>query len=211
MSRNAMVWGASGGIGRALIQALATNDWRVTAVSRHVDDIVDLADTVIAADPADDYQVQQAVMRAAQEADEINLWIYAAGDILASPVAELGPANWHRILDANLTGAFLATHYSLPLLAEDAHLIFIGAQHERLQLPGLAAYATAKAGLQAYTTTLAKEQRKRRVSLVRPGAVDTPLWKKVPLRLPKDALAADVVAEQIIDLYENGHKGTVEL
>ncbi len=211
MSRNAMVWGASGGIGRALVQTLATNDWRVTAVSRQVDDLVGLADTVVAADPADDYQVQQAVMRTAQEADEINLWIYAAGDILASPVAELGPAEWQRILNANLTGAFLTAHYSLPLLAEDAHLIFIGAQHERLQLPGLAAYATAKAGLQAYTTTLAKEQRKRRVSLVRPGAVDTSLWDKVPLRLPKDALAPDVVAEQIIDLYENGHKGTVDL
>ena len=211
MTRNAMVWGASGGIGRALVQTLATNDWRVTAVSRQVDDLVDLADMVIAADPADTFQVQQAVMSAAQEADEVNLWIYAAGDILASPVAELGPSEWQQILDANLTGAFLAAHHSLPLLAVDAHLIFIGAQHERLQLPGLSAYAAAKAGLQAYTTTLAKEQRKRRVSLVRPGAVDTPLWEKVPLRLPKDALAPDVVAKQIVDLHENGHKGTIDL
>ncbi|MCB0054898.1 MAG: SDR family NAD(P)-dependent oxidoreductase, partial [Caldilinea sp.] len=94
-----------------------------------------------------------------------------------------------RILGANLTGAYLTTQQSLPLLAERAHLVYLGAYSERLQLPGMSAYAAAKAGLEAFAAALAKEQRKHRVTVVRPGAVATPLWEKVPLRLPRTALA----------------------
>ena len=60
-------------------------------------------------------------------------------------------------MTANLSGAYLATHHSLPLLAEDAHLVFLGAVSERLRLPGLSAYAAAKAGLEAFGEALGKE------------------------------------------------------
>ena len=36
---NALIWGASGGIGRAIVQALAQQGWTVGAVSRHPDDL----------------------------------------------------------------------------------------------------------------------------------------------------------------------------
>jgi 3-oxoacyl-[acyl-carrier protein] reductase len=211
MSNNAMIWGASGGIGRALVQKLTDTGWRVTAISRHVEGLADIADSVIEADPTDKFQVQQAVMEAAQQTDSVDLLIYAAGDILAEPIADMDASTWRRIVDANLSGPFLVTNASLPLLTEQAHLIFIGAQYERLQLPGLAAYASAKAALEAFATTLAKEQRKRRISVVRPGAVATPLWEKVPLKLPKNAQAPEAVAEQILELYASGSKGTVDI
>ena len=115
------------------------------------------------------------------------------------------------LTDANLTGAFLTTRYSLPLLAPDAHLVYLGAISERLRLPGLSAYAAAKAGLEALAETLAKEERKRRVTVVRPAAVDTPLWEKVPLRLPAGALTADALARQIIEAHQDGHKGTLDI
>jgi 3-oxoacyl-[acyl-carrier protein] reductase len=54
-------------------------------------------------------------------------------------------------------------------------------------LPKLGAYAASKAALDAYVTVLAKEVRDRRVTNVRVGAVDTPLWRKAPFRLPKGA------------------------
>ena len=114
-------------------------------------------------------------------------------------------------MDANLTGAFLATHYSVPLLAEDAHLVFLGAYSERLRLPGLAAYAAAKAGLEAFVAALAKEERRRRVTLVRPGAVDTPLWNKMPVRLPRSALTPDDLAQRILAFHEAGSSGILEM
>jgi NAD(P)-dependent dehydrogenase (short-subunit alcohol dehydrogenase family) len=209
--KNALVWGAGGGIGRALTEQLAGDGWNVIAVTHrptnHFSPPVQLLD----ANVADPYEVQLAVNSASQLADGIDLWIYAAGDIASAKNTELTPDAWQRILDANLTGAFLTTHYSLPLLAPDAHLIYLGAISERLRLPGLGAYAAAKAGLEAFAEALGKEERKRRVTMVRPGAVDTPFWGKVPLRLPANALKPEVLARQIIEAYVQGHKGTLDI
>ena len=139
------------------------------------------------------------------------LWIYAAGDIVSARVEAMVPEYWQRIIDANLTGAYLATHYSQPLVAADAHLFYLGAVSERLRLPGLSAYAAAKAGLEAFADALRKEQRGRRVTVVRPGAVATPFWDKVDMRLPKDAAPPNKVAKRILQAYEEGHSGTLDL
>lgn len=80
-----------------------------------------------------------------------------------------------------------------------------------MRLPGLAAYASAKAGLEAFAETLRKEQRKRRVTVVRPGAVATAFWDKVPLQLPKDAMTPEQVAQRMTQAYHDGHKGTLDL
>src|SRR5690606_21453919 len=100
-------------------------------------------------DLGDAFSVQRATQAAAFEVTAIDVWVYAAGDIAAAPVEDMVPEVWNRILSANLTGAYLAAHYSLPLLAPEAHLFFIGAISERLRLPGLSAYSAAKAGLEA--------------------------------------------------------------
>lgn len=207
----AMVWGATGGIGRALVDELVSREWTVVAVSRDEDALAARVACSLRADVADPFSVQRAVQAAAHEVDEISLWVYAAGDIVAAPVEEMAPVVWERILSANLTGAYQATHYSLPLLAPDAHLIFIGAISERLRLPGLSAYAAAKAGLEAFAEALRKEQRRRRVTIVRPAAVATPLWEKVPLRLPQGAPPPSKVAGRILAAYDEGHSGVLDL
>lgn len=207
----ALIWGASGGIGRALVARLHAEHWVVGAVSRHPDDLADLTPHRYPADVADDFAVRQTVFTVAQELPEIDLWVYAAGDILSNKVAEMDAATWRRILDANLTGAYLTTHHSAPLLAEQAHLVYIGAYSEKLRLPGLSAYAAAKAGLEAFVEALAKEERRRRVTLVRPGAVDTPLWSKMPVRMPRSAATPDAIAERIFAAYTGGHSGLLDL
>lgn len=207
----AMVCGAAGGIGRALVQALHDEGWRVAALCREPERIGDLPVTAFEADFADDFAVRQAILAAAQEFEQIDLWIYAAGDIAAAPVRDMSPAAWQRLITANLTGAFIATHHSLPLLKDDATLVYIGAVSERLQLPCLTAYAAAKYALEAFTTALSKEERTRKILLVRPTAVDTPLWSKVSMRLPKNALTPEQCAQQILAAASEGKTGQVDL
>lgn len=209
--KTAMIWGAGGGIGRALVHQLANNNWTVLAATHRADSLNNLTPHVIEVDVSNPYQVQVAVNTASHLTSEVDLWIYSAGDITASKVGDMSPDTWQRIVNANLTGAFLAAHYSLPLLAPDAHMIFLGAVSQRLRLPGLSAYAAAKVGLEAFAETLAKEERKRKITVVRPGAVDTPLWEKVPMRLPASALSPEALAEQILDAYQKGHKGTLDI
>jgi NAD(P)-dependent dehydrogenase (short-subunit alcohol dehydrogenase family) len=212
MGKNAMIWGAGGGIGRALASHLEKDGWRVLAMGRHTDQLGGgaIAD-LFEANVSDSKAIERALDAASEVVDEVDLWIYAAGDITASKVAQTGPDTWQRILDANLGGAYLTAHYSLPLLARDASMIFLGAISERMRLPRLAAYAAAKAGLEGFVEVLAKEERKRRIILVRPAAVDTPLWEKVPFKLPAGAMSPDEVAERILSAYHDGHRGKLDL
>lgn len=211
MTKTALVWGAAGDIGRAIAERLAADGWQVVAFSRHGDDLGGTAAHAFEADVADPFAVQRASFAAAQEAGEAHLFVYAAGDIVAEPAARMAPETFRRILDANLTGAYNTFHYSQPLLAPDAPAIFIGAVSERMRLPGLTAYAAAKAGLEAFADALRKEERKRRVIVVRPGAVNTAFWRKVPFKMPGNALAPQVVADKIVEALAAGHQGVLDL
>lgn len=211
MSKTAMIWGVSGGIGRTIAAQLHLAGWTVIGISRHPEDVSDVTSHTFSADTAREYDVQTAVHAASFEVDQIDLWVYAAGDIETTTVADLDLTSWQRILDANLTGPFLTTKHSLPLLAKDAHLIYFGAVTERLKLPKFSAYVAAKAGLEAFVASLQKELRGKKVSIVRPGAVATDFWEKLPLRLPKDAASPEKVAKRIIAAYDEGHSGQLDL
>jgi NADP-dependent 3-hydroxy acid dehydrogenase YdfG len=209
--KTAMIWGASGGMGRALVSTLVERGWQVVAVARHTGVLATMIPLVFEADVSKPHDVERAVLAAGQEVEQVDLWVYAAGDILAAKVEEMGPAEWQRIMDANLTGAFTTVHASFPLLAPDAHLFFLGAVSERMQMPGLAAYAAAKAGLEAFAEALRKEARRRKVTVVRPGAVATAFWNKVPFRMPANAMAPEAVAAAILSAYETQHSGKLDL
>lgn len=208
--KTAMIWGASGGIGRALTQKLTEAGWSVVAVTRYPEQVE--AQVVVECDnAANPSGAGQAVYQAQFEADEVDLWVYTVGDITQAKVEDMDSSAWCRIIDANLTGAYAATHASLPLLKPDAHLFYLGAVTERLQLPSLSAYVAAKAGLEAFAATLAKEQRKRKITVVRPGAVDTDFWEKVSLKKPKDSADPNKIADRILAAYEEGHKGQLDI
>jgi len=207
----ALIWGAAGEIGSAVTDRLDADGWQTLAVARDSDAIPEGADRTYEADFQNPASVERAVYTISQEVEQIDLFCYAAGDILSSKVADLQPDDWHRIISANLSGAYLAVHYSLPLLSEKAHIFLIGAVSERLRLPGLSAYAAAKAGLEAFAEALAKEQRSKRITVVRPGAVATSFWDKVPLRMPEDAAPPAKVAQKVLEAYQSGHKGQLDL
>ncbi len=207
----ALVWGASGGIGQALVGTLVANNWTVIGATHQPSSLNDITPHVLDANVRDPFEVQVAISEASQLVDEVDLWIYTVGDITADKTADLSSDDWCRIIEANLTGAFFTTHYSLPLLAANAHIFYVGAIHERLRLPKLGAYAAAKAGLEAFAESLRKEERKRRVTVVRPGAVDTAFWNKVPLKLPANALSPKQVSEQILEAYQQQHTGLLDL
>ena len=206
-----MIWGANGGIGRALVERLIAAGWQVWAIARDTAGLQGLTPHHVRADVSKVADVQQAVAAANQTGEEIDLWVYTVGDIAAVPVAEMSPTVWKRILDANLNGAYLTLHYSLPLLTPNAHIFFVGAVSERMRLPRLSAYAAAKAGLEGFAEALRKEQRDRRVTIVRPKAVDTPFWDKVPFKLPPRASRPGAIAQHIIAAYHKRHKGALDL
>jgi NAD(P)-dependent dehydrogenase (short-subunit alcohol dehydrogenase family) len=206
MTNTALVWGASGGIGLALVDALILKGWQVAVVARDITQLRDRTPLAFEADFSNDYSVQAAVTALSQEIDEVNWWIYAAGAIASVPLGQMDAETWRRIMDANLTGAYLSAHHSLPLLSKDAPMYILGAVSERMRLPGLSAYAAAKAGVEAFAETIRKELR-RTVVVVRPSAVKTKLWQGVPFKIPASAMEPGALAEKVVEAYERGEKG----
>lgn len=208
--RNVLVWGAAGGIGQAITQNLADNGDTVVAIARSTDELRAITIYTIEANIADAGSVATAMEQATAVSEMFDLMVFTAGDITSSKIVDMPSATWRRIIDNNLTTAFLAVQASLPHLAPGAPIVLIGAVHERLRLPGLAAYAITKAGIEVFADVLRKETR-RKVMVVRPGAVATNLWKKVPFALPKGALGAADLATQIIGAIAEGRDGVIDV
>ena len=208
--KTALIWGATGGIGQATARHLSSNGWQVLAAGRHIEKLSAPIEHTYEVELGDAFSVQSTVTAISQEVSALDLWVYAAGDIASLRVNDMQPQDWQRILGANLSGAYLATHYSWALLSEQAHLFYVGAVSERMRLPGLAAYAAAKAGLEALAEVVRKESR-RKVTVVRPGAVDTTFWEKVPFKLPPHHLAPDQVAARILQAYTEEQQGILDI
>lgn len=208
---DALIWGASGGIGRALVNLLTENEWRVFAAARDESAIPTAAFRTYRFAATDRHAIEAIASDLAFESDGLALAVYAAGDIEADRLAGLEPEQWTAVLDANVTGAFLTTRFTSHLLADDAHIVFIGAYVDHLIFPKMGAYAAAKAALEPFAAILQKENRKQKITLVKPGAVDTPFWEKAPIRLPKDAKPPTAVAEAILAHVNANGRGTLEL
>jgi 3-oxoacyl-[acyl-carrier protein] reductase len=208
---NALIWGASGGIGSALVQTLKSHDWQVVAVARHTEHVPDTVDHTYEFNAEDEHSFQQVTMFAAQEVSEFDLVAYAVGDLTYEKLDRMAYDGWQATINSNLNGAFLAAHHSLPLLKKGGHMFFIGAYIDHVRLPKMGAYAVAKAGLEELVNLLAKENRRKNFTLVRPGAVDTNFWEQVSFSKPDDAKAPTVVAQAIIDHYQSEADGALDL
>lgn len=209
---DALIWGASGGIGSALVNQLKESGWRVFAAARHEENIPDSADFTFHFDANDPLSIEQVVRLTAQEIDEtVDLVVYAAGGVVPGKLDQLDANSWRQSSAANLDGAIHAARASLDILPKGGHLVFIGAYVEKITLPKMGAYAAAKAGLQTMVEILRKENRRRKITLVRPPAVDTAFWENVPFSLPDSAISPNAVASAIVEHVNADRDGFLDL
>lgn len=95
------------------------------------------------------------------------------------PVTDMAPATWQETMDTNLTSAYLAARHQIPAMLQrgGGSLIFTSSfVAYTAGMPGMAAYAAAKAGLIGLTQVLAAEYGPKglRVNALLPGGTDTP-------------------------------------
>jgi NAD(P)-dependent dehydrogenase (short-subunit alcohol dehydrogenase family) len=185
----AMITGASRGIGRAIALELAANGLSVMLAARTMDELERLAHEIhnnggmAAAQPCD---VQDpAQVRTLFEACEHQLGapsvlINNAGIAHVVPAHETSDALWNETIGINLTGAFLCCREAIPYFEKSGGgLIINNASIAAVRgFPNFAAYCASKAGLLGFSRALREELREKniRVSVVMPGATDTPLW-----------------------------------
>ncbi len=185
-----LLTGASGGLGRAIARELVRDGFKVALVARRPEPLQELAAELAAegrarafpADVAVPEAVEEAVSEAARWGGSLEAVVHAAGEVWVGSLEETPPSIWRRILDGHLTGAYLVSRAALPHLRPGGTLLFVGSIASRRGFPGWSAYCAAKHGLAGLAAALREELRPRgiRVGLLLPGAVDTPLWDRVP-------------------------------
>lgn len=206
----ALIFGA-GGIGAAVATAVAAEGHRVVLVSR--------TDTVAArlgvegrvADMSNPNEVAELCLWAAREVGPIELMVCALGAMNGERLDRITPDQTSRVMADNFTSTHLAVTQATPLLSPTAHRFVCGAYLERLALPGLGAYAAAKAAVDAWARVLIKEERGIKTTLLRLPAVDTSLWRTAPFPLPKGAVPPSRVAEVVMSHWRDGTVGVVDV
>ena len=98
-----------------------------------------------------------------------------AGIGIHASFADTTQAQFDTLVDVHLKGPFFLTQALLPLIAEGGRIVNVSSGLARFALPGYAAYASMKGGIEVWTRYLAKELGPRGISVnvLAPGAIET--------------------------------------
>jgi NAD(P)-dependent dehydrogenase (short-subunit alcohol dehydrogenase family) len=214
----AVVTGGSRGIGLALARRLLQEKAKVVICGRKQEGLeAALAELgggenclAVAAHIAREEEVASLFKRAVRQFGRVDILINNAGMNLLTPsLAGAGLAAWTKIIESNLTGAYLCSRAAAAIMKERRRgvIVSITSVAARRAAPGMGIYGVAKAGIEMMTRSLAVELASDniRVNAVAPGMVKTgfsePFWSNPDVyggivnRIPLSRLAepADVV------------------
>jgi 3-oxoacyl-[acyl-carrier protein] reductase len=180
--RRAIVTGAEGGLGRAIVAELENAGWAVAGC-----DISDF-------DVRDRDAVDAGVAGLIEDLGGCDAVVANAGVVDTIHRAERFPLEeWDKDVATNLTGPFNVIRAAFEALSEsgDGRVVVISSASAETGLPGQVAYTAAKAGLVGMARTLAAEWGSRgiRCNVVMPGVIATPKVKALPDPV-KDGIAA---------------------
>jgi 3-hydroxy acid dehydrogenase/malonic semialdehyde reductase len=184
-SRNALVTGAAGGMGRAITEALLESGRRVVLVDRAPDSLRGFAAAMgdstfpIELDIADAKSVDRLPDLIPNAFKPVDILINNAGhDIGGRTRFDIGPADdWSSIIQTNLIGLMRVTRSILPDMVKrnSGHIVNISSINAVRIVPDMAAYSTSKAGVHMFTETLRAELAETaiRVTEMQPGLTRT--------------------------------------
>ncbi|SFD09054.1 3-oxoacyl-ACP reductase FabG [Streptomyces aidingensis] len=213
--RTAIVTGAARGIGAATAVRLAAEGRAVAVLDLDEKNCRETVERITAAggralavscDVSDTGQVTAAVARVAAELGPPTVLVNNAGVLRDNLLFKMSDADWDTVLNVHLRGAFLMTR------ACQSHMVDAGfgrivnlSSSSALGNRGQANYAAAKAGLQGFTKTLAKELGKFGITAnaVAPGFIATEMTEQTAQRVGmgfedfKKAAAAAIPVQRV--------------
>ncbi len=204
--RRALVTGASGGLGRAIVRRLAAEDATVVATGRRVEALDALAGEtgaeVIACDLADRAQLDRLL----QAAEGIDVLVSNAGLPATGPLGDFTIEQVDRALDINLRApVLLARTVGTAMAARGrGHIVLLSSMAAKTAGPAVGLYAATKAGLRALAFSLREDLRPAGVgvSVICPGPIrDAGMWADAGLSTPfgVSTKPPEAVADAVVD------------
>ncbi|PKG23179.1 SDR family oxidoreductase [Niallia nealsonii] len=135
---------------------------------------------IVQGDVTKEEDVMRLVQTAAAHFGTVDIFINNAGIENSVPSHELSLEDWEKVVQTNLTGAFLGSREVLKYFVEHqikGNIINMSSVHEKIPWPTFVHYAASKGGVKMLTETLALEYAPRgiRVNSIGPGAINTPI------------------------------------
>lgn len=209
--RVALITGGGRGIGLACARAFARSGFHVVITGRDQArlqaanaELKELKATALAlpCDVSDPGSVEKLFGEIGKQHSSIHVLMNNAGVAHAGLTVEKLPlSTWKQVIDTNLTGLFLVTKSTLPMMGAGATIVnnlSIAAVHA---FAGMSAYVASKSGGLGFTNALREELRQRgiRVLALMPGATATEIWQQFWPDAPVEKMISpDAVAEAVL-------------
>ena len=187
-SSRALVTGAGRGIGAAIARELAANGWHVTVTGRTADQVETVAREIGGTAITGDVSKREDVERMIATSTPIDLLVANAGIAMWEDSWETDPAEWWRIVEVNVLGAYLTCRLALPGMIErgSGRIVITGSGSSYLPGSTSSAYNASKAAVGRFGESLAKQVEPHgvKVFVISPGLVRTEMTDG---RFPDDA------------------------
>lgn len=186
--RVAIVTGASGGIGRAAAERLASDGCTVVIhysgnkakAQATVDAISQSGGSAIAlaGDVADEKAMANLFEDVESRFGGIDVLVNSAGIMPLAPIAEMDLETFDKVQRTNVRGTFIVNQLAARKLRTGGAIVNFSTSITRLQMPTYGAYAASKGAVEAMGLILARELRGRDITVntVAPGPTATPLF-----------------------------------
>ena len=185
--KNAVVTGASRGIGREIALTLAKNGANVVVNYRNYnDEIKDLIKSIeekgvkavaVKCDVSNFKEVEELISKAKEELGSVDILVNNAGITKDGLLMRMKEADFESVLDVNLKGVFNTTKVVTPIMMKQraGKIINISSVVGLIGNAGQCNYAASKAGVIGFSKSIARELAPRgvNVNVVAPGYIDT--------------------------------------
>ncbi|MEU6385382.1 SDR family oxidoreductase [Streptomyces bauhiniae] len=186
--RTALVTGSSRGIGLALARGLAEAGCTVVLNGRDGDRLAraaaELPDGLVHTavfDVTDGPSVAAGIAGVEERVGPLDILVNNAGMQLRAPLLEFTDSDWHRVLDTNLTSAFLTGREAARRMTERGHgkIVNVCSLQSEVVRPGIAPYAAAKGALKMLTKGMCADWGPYGVQVngLGPGYIETELTR----------------------------------
>jgi 2-deoxy-D-gluconate 3-dehydrogenase len=195
--RVAVVTGGNGGIGLGMARGLAAAGASVVVAARNADkskkavaelERLGAGALAVSVDVTDEAAVGRLMTATRERFGRLDILVNNAGTNIRKPIHEYTLAEWHHVLDTNLTSAFLCSHAAYPLLKQTGggKVINIGSMMSIFGASFAPAYAASKGGIVQLTRSMATAWAADniQVNAVLPGWIDTELTQAARREVP---------------------------